>query len=123
MGSKLDFLKQAGFDVDAGLGYLGTEDMYLDILKEFQNGFIEQMTNIKTTFEKQDFPNYVILVHALKSNCRTLGITNLFEIAYNHEMKGKENDIDYINKNIAELFNTANEIYLFIDRYLKSLGE
>lgn len=123
MNSKLDYLKQNGFDIDAGLGYLGTEDMYLDILKEFQSGFVDQMNTIKDTYEKQDFQNYVILVHALKSNCRTLGITSLFEIAYSHEMKGKENDINYINQNIGLLFNKAKEIYQLIDSFLKSIGD
>ncbi len=122
MTGTLDYLRAKGYDIDQGLSYLGDEAMYLDILKDFQDGFINQMNEIKTTYEKGDIPNYVILVHALKSNCRTLGITSLYELSYNHEMKGKENDINYINANIQALFAKANEIYLINDAFFKQLG-
>ena len=122
MNSTLDYLKAKGYDIDQGLSYLGDETMYLEILRDFHNGFINQMNEIKSAYEKGDIPNYTILVHALKSNCRTLGITSLSELAYNHEMKGKENDINYINANITSLFNKANEIYLINDAFLKQLG-
>ncbi len=122
MNSTLDYLKAKGYDIDQGLSYLGDETMYLEILRDFHNGFINQMNEIKSAYEKGDIPNYTILVHALKINCLTLGITSLSELAYNHEMKVKENDINYINANITSLFNKANEIYLINDAFLKQLG-
>lgn len=123
MNGTLDFLKNKGYDIEQGLSYLGDEAMYIDILRDFHTGFIKQMNDIKETYEKGDIPNYVILVHALKSNCRTLGIVSLADLAYNHEMKGKENDINYINANIASLFAKANEIYAINDEFIKSLGD
>ena len=117
MSDKLTFLKNNGIDIDAGLSYLGDEAMYNEILLDFQNNFINQMNEIKTSYENKDYSNYVILVHALKSNCRTLGINTLADLAYNHEMKGKENDINYINEHINELFLKANEIYKIIAQY------
>ena len=88
-------------------------------LTDFKNNFINQMNEIKKAFEAKDWPNYVILVHALKSNCRTLGINTLADLAYNHEMKGKENDINYIYEHVNELFTKANEIYMILDEYYK----
>lgn len=119
MNDKLDFLKSKGIDVDLGLSYLGDEGMYNDILTDFKNGFINQMNDIKAKFEAKDWPNYVILVHALKSNCKTLGIMSLADLAYNHEMKGKENDINYLYEHVNELFTKANEVYLILDEYFK----
>ena len=119
MNNKLAFLKEKGIDIDAGLSYLGDETMYNEILTDFKNGFINQMNEIKTSFENKDWSNYVILVHALKSNCKTLGIMSLADLAYNHEMKGKENDINYLYEHVGELFNTANEIYGILDEYMK----
>ncbi|MBE6147928.1 MAG: hypothetical protein E7167_00235 [Firmicutes bacterium] len=117
MNSKLTFLNEKGIDTNAGLSYLGDESLYNEILSDFKNGFINQMAEIRKAYENSDFANYVILVHALKSNCRTLGITSLSELAYNHEMKGKENDINYINEHINELFLKANEIYKILEEY------
>lgn len=119
MNNKLNFLVSKGIDVNAGLSYLGDESMYNEILLDFKNGFIEQMNNIKKVYETADYANYTILVHALKSNCKTLGIMTLADLAYNHEMKSKENDINYIHSHITELFNKANEIYLVLDEYFK----
>lgn len=112
-----NILRNAGIDVDAGLGYLGDEALYLEILKDFTDGFINQMNEIKKSYENKDYANYTILVHALKSNCRTLGINTLADMAYNHEMKSKENDINYINGNITALFQTANEIFQILYKF------
>ena len=119
MDNKLDFLKNKGFDIDMGLSYLGDASMYIEILTDFKNNFVNQMNEIKGKFESQDWQNYVILVHALKSNCKTLGIMSLADLAYNHEMKGKENDIQYINEHVGELFAKANEIYAILDEFFK----
>lgn len=117
MNNKLEYLKSNGIDVDTAFSFLGDEAMFNEILLEFKNNLPSQMTEIKTKFETKDIENYVILVHALKSNCKTLGITSLANIAYNHEMKGKENDIAFINANVTELFNEANKIYSLLNNY------
>ena len=117
MDNKLDFLNSKGIDTNAGLSYLGDASLYNEILLEFKNGFIEQMNNIKKVYESQDYANYTVLVHALKSNCKTLGITKLAALAYDHEMKSKENDLNYIHTHINELFTVANEIYLILHEY------
>jgi len=119
MDSKLNCLIAKGIDVNAGLAYLGDEAMYNEILLDFKNGFIEQMNNIRNSYETADYANYTILVHALKSNCKTLGIMSLADLAYNHEMKSKENDLNYVHSHISELFTKANEIYLLLDEYFK----
>ena len=119
MNNKLNFLTERGIDVNTGLSYLGDESMYNEILSDFKNGFIDQMNGIKSAYESSDIANYVILVHALKSNCKTLGIMSLADLAYSHEMKGKENDVAFINAHINELFIKANEIYKILDEYFK----
>ena len=117
MNDKLSYLKNNGIDIDAGISYLGDALLYEEILLDFKNGFIEQMNNIKAVYETGDYSNYTILVHALKSNCKTLGIMSLANMAYDHEMKSKENDLNFIHTHITELFMKANEIYLIIDKY------
>lgn len=119
MNNTLEYLKNNGIDVDIGLSFLGDEQTYNDILLEFKNNFINQMDEIRKLFESKDIANYAVKVHALKSNCKTLGITSLAELAYNHEMKAKENDINYINSNITSLFMKANEIYQILDKYFR----
>lgn len=117
----LENLKAKGIDTDAGLGFLGDEDMYREILTDFRDGYVEQMNDIKVKFEAKDWTNYCILVHALKSNCRTLGINDLADMAYEHEKASKEGsmDLDYVNGHVVELFNKANAVYAIVDEFLK----
>lgn len=115
--NKLDFLVSKGIDVNAGISYLGDASLYEEILLDFKNGFINQMNEIKRVYETKDYAQYTILVHALKSNCKTLGIMSLAELAYQHEMKSKENDLNFIHLNITSLFTKANEVYLTLQEY------
>ena len=61
--------------------------------------------------------NYEIIVHALKSNCRTLGFTNTGEMFYQHELASKQNDINYVNEHYNELINEVNRVYGILTRY------
>lgn len=115
----MDFLSSKGFNIADGLSYLGDEGMYEEILKDFFTGFPSQLNEIKAAFDAKDIANYTILVHALKSNCRTLGINELADMAYSHELKGKENDINFINDNFVALYNKAVEIYNIMAAYFK----
>ena len=62
-------------------------------------------------------PNYAILVHALKSNARSFGFNDLGEIAYEHEMKSKANDVNYVNEHYDELLKKINETINIIKQY------
>lgn len=117
MNRNIEYLKQNGLDMETALSYLGDEGMFNEILEEFYKNLPNQMNDIKAKYEAQDIDNYVILVHALKSNCKTLGIMDLADLAYNHEMKGKEKGITYINQNINGLFTKANEVYTYLNNY------
>lgn len=123
MNNNLEFLKNKGFDVEVGISFLGDENMYIEILSDFKNGFINQMNDIKSKYEQRDIDNYSILVHALKSNCKTLGISSLATLAYDHEMKSKEHDQKYIDEHINELFIKANEIYRIMEEFFSEKKE
>ena len=67
--------------------------------------------------------NYSISVHALKSNSKYLGFTKLAELAYDHEMKSKENDIAYVDEHFAELDSVYHDIISIVEKYLQTKGE
>ena len=119
MNNKVEILKSNGVDIDAALSYLADMETFDEIIKDFYDGMDGQLAELENFKNNSDMPNYAIAVHALKSNCKTLGITSLAELAYNHEMKAKENDINYINSNITSLFMKANEIYQILDKYFR----
>ena len=121
MNTKLAFLKERGVDIDSSLLILGDEATYNEILREFFNGFIDQMNAIKAAFEQKDWKHYTILVHTLKSNCKTFGCMKLSNMALEHQTHGETMDVNYINLHISEMFVEANNLYKLMDEYFKSI--
>ena len=109
------FLIKANINLDSVIGYTGDLDTYHEILIDFGDNLINQLTEIKNSIN--DLSNYAILTHALKSNARTLGFTILGDIAYKHELAGKENNKDFVNEDYPNLEKAALNVKKFIDKY------
>jgi len=106
----IDFLKKNGIDVDSALTFLGDIDTYNEILEEFLNVSSDRMIRIDNAKNNMDMNNYAIDVHALKSDSKYLGFTNLAEMALEHQLKAQENDINFINGHYTELIDEVNKI-------------
>ena len=109
------FLEENGVNVEAGLELLGDMDMYNETMNDFLSEINEKMPKVVEYKNSSDMPNYAILVHSIKSDSQYLGFIHL---AYNHEMKSKENDVKYVNANFEELENEVNRIIGIIKEYL-----
>lgn len=117
---KIDFLIQNGVDANKGISNMMDIETYNEIMDDFYNGLDKELAKINNFKNMGDMPNYAILVHALKSNARSFGFDKLGEIAYAHEMKSKENDINYVNEHYKELIDEALRVKQIIQTY-KSL--
>ena len=114
----ISYLKESGIDIDGALQLLGTVEMYNDTLNEFLKGIDEKFNNIKVYKDNNDFVNYSILVHSLKSDSKYLGFTKLAMLAYNHEIKSKENDIVYVNSYFMDLENELKRVLGIVKEYI-----
>ena len=112
------FLENNGVDVEKGLELLGDMDLYNETMEDFLNEINEKYPNAKMYKEQGDMPNYAILVHSIKSDSKYLGFTHLAELAYEHELKSKDNDIDFVNNNFASLEEEINRIIKIVKEYL-----
>ncbi len=65
----------------------------------------------KKAYDDEDWKNYVIFVHGLKSSMKSVGINKLSGMAELLEMAGKEENIDYINKNNEALLSEYSRGY------------
>ena len=115
-----NYLLENGVNYKKGIELLGDLETYNDMLsdwfKESQNKF-EQLKLFKL---RHDMPNYAIAVHALKSDSKYFGFDKLAELSYNHEMKSKENDQEYVLNNFHELELEFFRISNVVETYLKS---
>ena len=111
-----DYLLKNGIDLNKALELLGDMETYNETLKEFYKNINDRINKLNNY--KNDLPNYAIEAHALKSDSKYLGFIKLADLAYNHEMKSKENDSKYINDNYESLMVELNRILEIVKKYL-----
>ena len=112
------YLEENGFDVETGISLLGDIDMYNEMMSGFITESKTRMPLLEEYKNKGDMANYAILVHAQKSDSKYLGIKTLAEMSLEHEMKSKENDIDFVNKNYDSLVNELNNVLEICKKYI-----
>ncbi len=112
------YLEENGVDVQTGLDLLGDMDMYNETMEDFLNEINEKYPKAKEYKEIGDMSNYAILVHSIKSDSKYLGFTHLAELAYEHELKSKENDVEFVNNNFSSLEEEINRIINIVKTYL-----
>lgn len=115
--SKRNFLIQNGVDVDKGIENTMDFETYNEILLDFCDSFLVEVNKFNSFKLAGDMVNYEIIVHALKSNCRTLGFMTTGEMFYQHELASKQNDINYVNEHYNELINEVNRVYKILTTY------
>ena len=113
----IGYLKSMGVNIDASLELLGDVETYNETLDEFNSGIKEKIINLKKYMETGDIENYTILVHSLKSDCKYLGFMELANMAYEHELKGKAKDIQYIKDNFEILCKEIFKVMFIISKY------
>ena len=113
----IEYLKKNRIDVEKGIELLGDIEMYNETLEEFMNNIEERMRKLEKYKEEEKMEEYAIEVHALKSDSKYLGFKELAEIAYNQEMKSKENDIKYIKEKYSILKEEVDRIVKIIKEY------
>jgi len=97
-------LKDSGIDTDAGIKYcVGDKDFYKALLLQFSNEADDKIPSLKQFFASRDWHNYEVIVHALKSTCKMIGIPALSEKAKALEMAAKEQRDSYIIDNNEDL--------------------
>lgn len=67
---------------------------------------------------KHDMKNYSIMVHALKSDSKYFGFTELAEMSYQHELKSKENDYKFVSNNFSKLESEFGRVMTIVENYL-----
>ena len=84
------------FDVKKGLEYCGGLSNYMEVLQLHGRDGAENAGKLAASFEKSDWKNYTILVHALKSSMMSIGAVRLSGLAKELEHAGKSGNEAYI---------------------------
>ena len=116
---KEQILKDNDIDYQKGIELLGDISMYQETMKDFLNGINDRLSNLEKY--QNDMANYAIEVHALKSDAKYLGFTKLAEIAYDQELRSKENNQQYIISNYAQLKEEVSRVCGVCKKYLSTI--
>ena len=112
------YLESKGVDVDNALELLGDMDMYNMTISDFMKEVEEKWNKIVDYKNTNNMPDYAIEVHSLKSDCKYLGFMSLAEIAYQHELKSKENDSTFVNEHFGELEEEYKKVLEIAKEYV-----
>ncbi|MBQ9550955.1 MAG: DegV family EDD domain-containing protein [Lachnospiraceae bacterium] len=104
-------------DVESAIKNSGSEEAFREILKIFYDSIEEKQAELEGYYEAEDWENYTIKIHALKSSSRITGAMELGNKAELLENAGKERDIAYIREHHRE----AMEEYLSFREKLASV--
>ena len=111
-------LTENGVNLEKSLELFGDIATYNDNLDEFLDGVEKLLNNLDTYKSQRDMGNYAIVVHSLKSDAKYYGFEKLAELALNHELKSKENDIDYVVIHFNELKEEILRVTNLVQQYL-----
>lgn len=119
--SEVDWLQKLealGMDTKSALLYCNGHEAYYKILQ----GYCEEGEKLKNQlsdfFGKQDWKNYTITVHGIKSAMRSIGAVILSDLAKELEMAGKKGNISYILEHHEEML----EVYVDLFDQLRNSG-
>ena len=107
--------------INKGLSLVkGDMEMYLDIVYLFLKDRKKQDT-MQQLLAEQNMEEYAIFVHGIKGNARAVGAVKLADIAYEHEMKSKAGELEYVKEHWDELIaawdNAINVLQEFYNQY------
>lgn len=92
-----------GLDTEYALRLLGSEKLYMNVLKNYYIPIEKKAALIKELEEKEDWPAYTIEVHALKSASRQIGAIELADLAAALEAASNARDTEMIRNHSDEL--------------------
>lgn len=112
-------LKGFGISLKRGLEFCETLDIYKVTADAFCDLVPEATENLRKFRTEKDVDNYRILIHAIKSNARTLGCEELFEYALSQENLCKEGNFEPVvadgdkpEKDIRKLAEVLNAVFI-----------
>ena len=103
--------------MDKALELLGDMEMYDMTMEDFASTLEQKWSKLEEEKLANDMENYAIDVHSLKSDCKYLGFYDLADVAYEHELKSKENDSQFVNDNFERLNNEYVKVLNTVNEY------
>ena len=103
-------LADMGLDVNSAIQMLGSEKIYVDVVKDYLSAIERKAKEIKKYEVEENIEMYTIEVHALKSASRQIGAIALGKYSEKMETAGKLGKLDVIHAGTDSLIEQYNSI-------------
>lgn len=108
-----------GIDTAAALEMLGAEKIFWAVLKDYCRIIPQKLELIKEYYDTENWKNYTIEVHALKSSSRQIGATELAKKAEQLENAGNALDIETIKADTQGVLDEYAHYYEILKPYFE----
>ena len=106
----ITWLSETGLDTKTGISYTGGQDKYISALQRFYKNYERNRAKVCECLEAKDYENYMITVHALKSNAKMIGARDLSTLFETLEMAARNNEIGVIEPQNAVALKEYDEL-------------
>lgn len=97
-------------DISKGIMYCGNQENYLEILSSQRDSGKDIIQQARSLYEKEDWKNYIIVVHGIKSSMMSIGAVKLSEMAKALEFAGKGEAFNFIHKEHAAMIKEFERV-------------
>ncbi len=106
----ITWLNETGLDTKTGISYTGGQDKYISALQRFYKNYEKNRAKVCEYLQAKDYENYMITVHALKSNARMIGARDLSTLFETLEMAARNNETGLIEAQNAVAIKEYDEL-------------
>ncbi len=107
-------------DVLSALKLAGNEILFWQILREYAKSIPKKSKLLQQHLDAENWKNYTIEAHALKSFSRQVGAAELADLAAQMEQAGNKNDIEFIRTHHDMMLKEYREYEAILSEYLES---
>ncbi len=102
---------KTGLNTEDGIRYSGRDiAFYAEMLSDLVTSLPDKKKTLCECFEKEDWENYRIYVHALKSNLRSIGAEDIAKLAGELEQAADSGDTSFIKEMHDDLINKYEKL-------------
>ncbi len=113
----------AVINMEKGLIFAGNSlENYHEVLKVYYMNGLRYKDSLDNRYRNEDWTNYVIEAHALKSSSLSIGAEGLSELARTLELAGKEGNFEVIRLHHSDISNLYAAVLTELEKYLLENG-
>lgn len=109
---------QEGLNVEEALSYLGSMDLYREILYDYYADIDSKTEAVRKAIAERDAKAYTVEVHAIKSSSRMIGASDLSQRAAMLEQYGDSEDWESILRETDGVLETYGSYKSIVAPYM-----